>query len=113
MKNTTRFSKIISAILAVIMIFYFVPTSVYAEAIEAAGSASSNSDSSSAISNEEYIPINEVYEVVEKRTENTKVFRLEDGTYMAASYPVAVHYQNESGGYENINNKLGAGIFGI
>ncbi len=46
-----------------------------------------------------------MYEVVDDRTANQKVFRMDDGSYMTAQYEYDIHYQ-ESYGWENIDNTL-------
>lgn len=40
------------------------------------------------------------------RSENEKHYRLEDGSYVAAQYPTAVHYKDENGNWANIDNTL-------
>lgn len=47
-----------------------------------------------------------VGEVTEKREESRKVFRLEDGSFLSAEYPVPVHYQNEAGEWVDYDNTL-------
>lgn len=43
-------------------------------------------------------------EVTEERTENTKTFRMSDGTHRVAVYDTPVHYQDEQGQYQQIDN---------
>lgn len=50
--------------------------------------------------------IKDVVEIEELREENVKHFRLEDGTYVAAQYDVPVHYLDENGNWQDINNSL-------
>lgn len=45
-------------------------------------------------------------EVKELRTENTKHYRHEDGTYTAAVYPEPVHYMDSTGMWKDIDNTL-------
>lgn len=40
------------------------------------------------------------------REENVKHFRLPDGSMIAAQYDTAVHYRDESGTWQNIDNTL-------
>lgn len=40
------------------------------------------------------------------RSENEKHYRLEDGSYVAAQYPTAVHYKDENGNWVDIDNTL-------
>ena len=51
-------------------------------------------------------PMDEVVEIIERRDETTKHFRLEDGTYTAARYDVPVHYLDENGNWQDIDNTL-------
>ena len=44
-------------------------------------------------------------EIISERDANKKVFRLEDGSYLAAIYPEPVHYKND-GVWEEINNSF-------
>ena len=106
MKTARMYSptaKILSLILSFLIVFYLVPASVYAE-----GLVSDTTDSDNYVSeNEEnntYIP--EIYEVTELREENVKHFRLEDGSYVAAQYNYPVHYTDENGKFEDIDNRL-------
>ena len=46
-----------------------------------------------------------VEEDISKRTVNTKTYRRSDGSYTAAVYPYAVHYE-EDGAYKDIDNTL-------
>ena len=45
-------------------------------------------------------------EVEALREEDTKHFRLSDGSFVAVAYGTPVHYQDESGGWQDINNSL-------
>ena len=114
MVKTKNFIKLISALLFVIMLFYFIPTSVYAEVIDAAKNA--GSEASEEVLTEDafrYDPQSVFYEVTEKREESVKVFHLEDGSYLAAQYPDAVHYLDEDGEWQDIDNSLEKNLFGI
>ena len=44
--------------------------------------------------------------MTELREESVKHFRLEDGTYMAVQYQTPVHYLDENGYWQNIDNTL-------
>ena len=103
-RTYTLKAKITSLILAFLIIFYLVPVSVFAEGIgtDTGGEESSPETSSAA----DYTIDKEVYEVTELREENVKHFRLEDGTYLAASYNHAVHYMDERGEWQDIDNRL-------
>ena len=47
-----------------------------------------------------------VFEVEEQREAAVKHFRLSDGSYVAASYPSAIHYESEDGIWKDIDNTL-------
>ena len=47
---------------------------------------------------EDEVPVTIVGEAEELRTENTKHFRMSDGSFTAVSYGIPVHYQDEDGG---------------
>ena len=46
------------------------------------------------------------------RTENSKVFRQSDGSFIASVYQEPVHFRNANGEWENIDNTLAAGDSG-
>lgn len=48
-----------------------------------------------------------VSEVTEKRTENSKTFLLDNGTYLLASYGEPVHYKDSNGTWQDIDSTLG------
>ena len=49
---------------------------------------------------------NNVVELVDRRTENTKSFRLADGSFMVAQYDTAIHYLDENELWQDIENTL-------
>ena len=104
-KNFTAKTKITALILAILIIFYLVPVSVFAEGISTdTGGEVSPPETSSAT--DSYTHHGDVYEVTELREESVKHFRLEDGSYLAASYNDAVHYMGENGEWQDIDNRL-------
>ena len=106
MKTVKTYSpktKILSLILSFLIIFYLVPSSVFAEALESDTTVLDNSVSENE-ENTTYTP--EIYEVTELREENVKHFRLADGSYVAAQYNYPVHYTGENGEFEDIDNRL-------
>ena len=102
-------TKILSLILSFLIIFYLVPSSVFAEALESDTAVLDNSVSENE-KNITYTP--EIYEVTELREENVKHFRLADGSYVAAQYNYPVHYTGENGEFTDINNRLEEGTGG-
>ena len=102
-------TKLISLFLTLLIIFFSIPSIVYAETAEAlsklgadetASASDSESDSSATLKS------GEVYEETELREENVKHFRLEDGSSVAAVYPSAVHLSDGNGGWIDIDNSL-------
>ena len=106
MKTVKTYSpktKILSLILSFLVIFYLIPTSVFAEGLDSDTTVSDNSVSVNE-ENNTYSP--EIYEVTELREENVKHFRLADGSYVAAQYNYPVHYTDENGEFIDIDNRL-------
>ena len=102
-KNYSPKTKMLSLILSFLIIFYLVPTSVFAEGLDNDITVSDNSVSANE-ENNTYTP--GIYEVTELREENVKHFRLEDGSYVAAQYNYPVHYTDENGQLVDIDNRL-------
>ena len=50
----------------------------------------------------------EIFELTDRRTETTKTFRLEDGSCYLAQYDTAIHYLDEDGVWQDIDNTLAA-----
>ena len=101
--------------LSVVLLFFAIPDNVYAEAADAIGAIGGETDSVNASfssveenSNAEAddAEAQVLYEEVSLREESVKHFRLSDGSYLAAQYPIAVHKISESGELEDINNTL-------
>ena len=102
MKKTVRFpakTRIISMILTLLIIFYVLPLSAYAEASVPTNGDTEASYSSAAL-------LKDTYEVKELREEGVKHFRLEDGSYIAAAYDLPVHYLDDDGEWRDIDNRL-------
>ena len=102
-KNFSPQTKMLSLILSVLIAFYIVPTSIFAEVLDNDTTDSNNSASVNG-ENSTYTP--EIYEVTELREENVKHFCLEDGSYVAAQYNYPVHYTDENGQLADIDNRL-------
>ena len=47
-----------------------------------------------------------IFELIDQRTESAKYFRLDDGSYVVAQYDTAVHYLDESSTWQDIDNTL-------
>ena len=89
--------KVLSLVLSVLMTISAFPLSVFA--IESTdGNTEEIADNLNLVK--------DVVEIKELRDENVKHFRLEDGSYMAAQYEVPVHYLDENGDWQDIDNSL-------
>lgn len=91
------------------MFVTFVPNSVYAAVADLISDNSTEStlENNGAENVEE--GSKEVYalgEDISKRTENAKYIRMSDGSYYVAMYNNAVHYQDENGDWQDIDNTL-------
>ena len=105
----------IAMFLSILFVFYNLPISAIAQEISnsntstaipsntSEGQGSANNNSTTQIP---YTYYNEVYEETPLREESVKHFRLEDGSYVAAQYASPVHYLDEEGEWQNIDNTL-------
>ncbi|MBQ2798055.1 MAG: DNRLRE domain-containing protein, partial [Ruminiclostridium sp.] len=104
-----KLKKVISVFLAMSMALQIAVTA-YADSGVDFSSAFSSDDT--VISDGDYdeesneVPKVLIGELKEKRTENTKHFLYSDGTIVAARYDTAVHYLDESGIWQDIDNNL-------
>lgn len=91
----------IAFILSLTILLTSLPLAVFAN------ESRSDSSVSSAVSSD---PIAEqtLFEVVEKRTETTKTFRLQDGSYYTAQYDDPIHRRDANGNWQDIDNSLSA-----
>ncbi len=85
--------KSLAVFLSVLMVLLSFPLSVLAQ-------------DAVADNTQESIPSETLFEVVEQRTETTKTFHLEDGSYYLAQYDTAVHYLDENATWQEIDNTL-------
>lgn len=98
--KTWRSTRLLSLILVLAMLIQMIPPQALA--------LSSNEDSVVAsVTEPEPQPVVTVLgEVEELREEDTKHFRLSDGSFVAVSYGLPVHYENEDGQWQDIDNSL-------
>ena len=101
-KIYSPYTRILSLVLSLLIIFYIIPVTVFAENSEQVEVDVENSS----IANDNHSYTTEIYEVTELRESNVKHFRLEDGSYIAAQYNYPVHYIDENGELTDINNRL-------
>lgn len=107
-------SRLMSLTLSLVMLFYVIPTVVYAEIGDAfsgenaSGSSSltKDNDTLSLSGNDTFDANYPLHEVTELRSKNSKHFRLSDGSYIAAQYSSDVHYLDKSGLWQDIDNSL-------
>ncbi len=96
-KNFKLFGiKSLATLLSILMIMTSLPLSAFA-----LGLGSDDTDESGS-----YERLNEAFEVEELREESVKHFRLEDGSYVAAQYDMPVHYLDDNGEWQDIDNSL-------
>ncbi len=95
--------KLLAAILCAATIVQSIPVFAYgtdSDVIDSEFSEKVNSEKLDA-SNDDVLETSDqsvsyiLGEIEEERTENTKVFRMNDGSYTAAVYPVQVHYEKD------------------
>ena len=101
----TRTVKISALILSILVVIAGLPMTVFGaefnEWLEAA-SLKTNTEA-------EVIDLcKDIYELKDKRTATTKHFRLEDGSFYVAQYNTDIHYLDENGEYQDIDNSLSA-----
>ena len=104
-----RFLKICSMILVLVMMFQMLPHQaladmIYTEDTDLSGNLSADSSLDTS-------KLEVVSEVIEKRSEFSKEFLMNNGLHMAAVYGSAVHYE-EDGQWKEIDNTLVATVSG-
>lgn len=98
----SKLVKALSVFLTLIMVFQAIP----AEAAESVTSNAFVMDESSEDSGETAINADAIGEIIEKRTANTKQFRMSDGSYVAVAYDEPVHFTDSDGKWVDIDNSL-------
>ena len=103
-----KVKKVLSAVLvsALLMQSVAVPVSAAEDPFEAAAPTAGESirPENAPEGSEDNLQV--LYEVEEQREAAVKHFRLSDGSYVAASYPTAVHYAVGEDEWEEIDNTL-------
>ena len=87
--------QMLALFLCVTMIAQILPARVYAEAISTSDMTASEQESLEVLG-----------EDITRRTEDTKHFRLKGGGYVMMKYGNAVHYQDSTGQWQDIDNTL-------
>ncbi|MBQ9121148.1 MAG: hypothetical protein IJY12_02155 [Clostridia bacterium] len=85
MRRAYKYTKLLSVLLAFVMLIMSVPASVGAEDISASDT---------------------VVEVEAMREESTKHFLMPDGSYTAVVYSAPVHRKDENGNWQDIDNRM-------
>ena len=103
---TTRWYKqLLSVVLVMAMLIQILPLNVLAETML----ETENPDETTLTNTftaSEAVPATIVGEEVFLRTETEKHFRLSDGSFLAVSYGMPVHYQDDTGSWQDIDNSL-------
>lgn len=95
--------NIISLILSALLVLQTLPFHAAAEEYTTEESVIVENESATDTTQSE---LTVMYEDTERRGADEKHFRLSDGSFVAASYPSAVHFENEAGEWEDIDNTL-------
>ena len=106
MNQHSIFMKVIAVILTVIMIVGILPMTVLAQAVEDEKEKFEQSGYSSNVSQEEEEPTVIGEDTERRNSENTKYFKMSDGTVKAAMYNDPVLYKDETGKWQEIDNSL-------
>ena len=93
----TRSTKIISVFLSVLITFMSLPLTAYANEISKIELVS-NKEQNDAQEN--------IFELTDMRTASAKYFRLDDGSFYLAQYDTDIHYIDENGDWQDIDNTL-------
>lgn len=107
--------KIISLVLVFLMVFCTIPTTAVGMQDNYYDVSKSFDEMENIIPEPEIVPnpdyvqgenTGEVVEIIDRREENVKHFRLEDGSARAIVYSYAVHRKDENGVWQDIDNRL-------
>ena len=105
--NTKIAAKILTVILSVLLFAEAIPMQIFAADKETGSGTEKAGVQVTEISETEPEESAEILcEDKSKRDENTKQFKMSDGTYQAVQYSEAVHIKNENGEWEDIDNTL-------
>ena len=98
--------KVIAVILTVTMIIGILPMTVLAQAVEDEKEKFEQNGYSSNVSQEEEEPTVIGEDTERRNSENTKYFKMSDGTIKAAMYNAPVLYKDGTGKWQEIDNSL-------
>ena len=101
-----KIRKVISLVLVLSLTMLLWPQSVYAE-ISQAISENTTIGADNITDENEYLSLNnDAFELEMRRGETVKHFRMPDGTIIAVQYQNPVHYADENGEWQDIDNTL-------
>ena len=110
-RRNKALTKALSFTLCLVLLFYVIPSTIYTKAAELFKEdsnldeeSSSNSANGADTSPESEAEV--LFEDISLREESAKHFRLSDGTYVAAQYNYPVHFEDENGDWQDIDNAL-------
>ena len=98
--------KLLSVVMAIILMVMTLPLVVFAETGEASSPSGTDINGEIASGAAEATMPGEVYEVNSLREENVKHIHMADGSYLAVVYDNTVHFQDENGEWQEIDNRL-------
>lgn len=100
-----RMTKALSFLMALIFCIYLVPTEVLAAEVKgnALASASTYARDYDSVDSPDIVS-----EIVSSRDEYQKEYLLSNGQHLLTVYPTAVHYADENGEWQEIDNTLRA-----
>ena len=105
----SRFSKIISLALVIVMLVQLTPMSVFATGFKTGEPASIDAVAelnTETAGKKEFTAEDVLEEEASLREETVKHFRMSDGSFVAVDYGYAVHYKDDNGEYQDIDNSL-------
>ncbi|MBE6946360.1 MAG: RHS repeat protein, partial [Ruminococcaceae bacterium] len=97
--------RLLSLLLTLTLVVQLLPLDVFAAEISET-TTTEEQPISTAVEVSEAVSPTVVGEVEELRTEDGKQFRMSDGSYMAVSYGMPVHFQGATGEWTDIDNTL-------
>ena len=112
LRRNKALTRTLSLVLSIILLFYVIPTTLFAEAAQALdGITNRSQEETKASVNNTDIGISEglkidPFEDITLREESVKYFRLSDGNYVAAQYNYPVHTLDANGEWQDIDNSL-------
>lgn len=105
MKRLSVMTKALSMLLVIVTLMQIAPLSAVAQGLEDSRTQEERSGYSTQISQDAADPV-VLKEDKQRRESNVKYFTMSNGTTKAAIYPHPVHYQDEKGVWQDIDNTL-------